>query len=46
MMWVSFTMDENGQKGKWLIVECKALKWAKTSSAPSPPKDHFDESRW
>jgi hypothetical protein len=30
MMWMSSTMDENRQKGKWLVVECKTLnglKW-------------------
>jgi hypothetical protein len=35
MVWVSSTMDGNKQKGKWLDVECKALKWAKVKSALS-----------
>ncbi len=34
MMWMSSTMDGNKQKGKKLAIECKALKWAKTNSAP------------
>jgi hypothetical protein len=33
-MWMSFAMDGNRQEGKWLIAKCKALKWAKTNSAP------------
>jgi len=37
MMWVSFAMDGNRQEGKWLIVECKALKWTQMNS--TPPKD-------
>jgi hypothetical protein len=41
MMWVSSTMDGNKQEGKWLDVKCKALKWAKSNSAP--PKDHLDK---
>ncbi len=35
MMWVSFTMDGNRQKNKWLVVEHKALKLAKTNNVPS-----------
>jgi hypothetical protein len=31
---MSSTMDGNKQKGKKLAIECKALKWAKTNSAP------------
>jgi hypothetical protein len=31
MMWVSFAMDGNKQEGKWLVIEHKALKWAKTN---------------
>jgi len=34
MMWMLFTMDGNRQEGKWLIIERKALKWAKANSAP------------
>jgi hypothetical protein len=30
---MSFAMDENKQKEKWLAVEHKTLKWAKTKSA-------------
>jgi hypothetical protein len=33
MMWMSFVMDGNIQEGKWLDVECKALKWAIVNSA-------------
>jgi len=44
MMWVSSTMDGNRQVGKWLVVECKALKWAKMNNGP--PKAHLDESPW
>jgi hypothetical protein len=33
-MWVSSTMDGNRQVGKWLIIKCHALKWAKVNSAP------------
>ncbi len=44
MIWMSFVMDGNKQEGKWLIVECKALKWAKANSAS--PNDHLDESPW
>jgi hypothetical protein len=44
MMWVSSTMDGNKQVGKWLIVKCKALKWAKMNNGP--PKNHLDESLW
>jgi hypothetical protein len=33
---VSFTMDGNKQEKKWLVVEHKALKWAKAKN--SPPK--------
>jgi hypothetical protein len=32
MMWMLFAMDGNKQKGKWVLVECKALKWAKANS--------------
>jgi hypothetical protein len=32
-MWVSFTIDGNIQERKWLVVEHKAVKWAKTTSA-------------
>ncbi len=35
MMWMSFAMDGNKQKGKQLAIKRKALKWAKTNSAPS-----------
>jgi hypothetical protein len=34
MMWVSFTMDENKQKRKWLVIECKYFIWAKVNGAP------------
>jgi hypothetical protein len=34
MMWVSFIMDGNKQEGKWLAVECKALKWVNANNAP------------
>jgi hypothetical protein len=34
MMWVSFVMDGNKQDGKWLVIECKALKWAQVNNAP------------
>jgi hypothetical protein len=34
MMWVWFAMDGNKQKRKWLIVECRALKWVNMNSAP------------
>jgi hypothetical protein len=34
MMWMSFIMVGNKQEGKWLIIECKALKWIKANSAP------------
>jgi len=37
-MWMSSTMDGNKQKGMWLAMECKALKWVKTNSAPPPPR--------
>jgi hypothetical protein len=33
-------MDGNKQEGKILNTKCKALKWAKTNSAP--PRDHLD----
>jgi hypothetical protein len=39
MIWVSSIMDENKQKGKWLVVESKALKWAKANNAP--PRGSF-----
>jgi len=44
MMRMSSIMDGNRQEGKWLIVEHKALKWAKANSAS--PKDHLKESPW
>jgi hypothetical protein len=44
MMWVSCTMDGNRQERKGLIVEHKALKWAKVNSAP--PKDDPYKSPW
>jgi len=44
MMWILFAMDGNRQKGKWLIVEFKALKWTKTNSAL--PKDHLNGFPW
>jgi hypothetical protein len=37
MMWMSSTMDGNRKEGKWIVVERKALKWAKTNSAPPTP---------
>jgi hypothetical protein len=37
-------MDGNKQDGKWPIVKCKALKWAKANSGP--PKEHLDEFPW
>jgi len=33
-MCVSFAMDGNKQKGKQIIVKCKALKCDKTNNAP------------
>ncbi len=36
MMWMLFTMDGNKQKGKWLAIECKTIKWANVNN--SPPK--------
>jgi hypothetical protein len=44
MIWVSSAMDGNKQMGKWLVIECKALKWAKTNNALR--RDHLDESSW
>jgi len=44
MMWMPFTMDGNKQKGNWLIVEHKALKWAKMNSGP--PKYHLHKFPW
>jgi len=44
MMWMSSTMEENRQKGKWLIVKFKALKWTKANIAL--PKDHLNEFPW
>jgi hypothetical protein len=32
-------MDGNKEKGKWLVIECKALKWAKANIAH--PKGSF-----
>jgi hypothetical protein len=34
MMWMSFVMDGNRQKGKWLIIKPNALKWTKANNAP------------
>jgi len=31
---MSSTMDGNRQKGKWLTIEHKALKWVKANSTP------------
>jgi hypothetical protein len=45
MMWMLSTVDGNRQKGKLLVIECKALKWAKANNAP-PLKDHLDKSPW
>jgi hypothetical protein len=42
-MWMSFAMDGNTQEGKWLVIKCKTLKWAKTNNAPC--KD-LDKSPW
>jgi len=44
MMWVSFAMDGNKQERKWLAIEHKALKWAKTNSALL--MDHLDGFPW
>jgi len=30
---MSFAMDENKEKEKWLTIEHKTLKWAKTNNA-------------
>jgi hypothetical protein len=43
MIWVSSIMNGKKQNGKWLVVECKALKWAKTNNAP--PRD-LNEFPW
>ncbi len=37
MMWMSSVIDGNRQEGKWLVVEHRALKWAKTTSGPPFP---------
>jgi hypothetical protein len=29
-------MDKNRQEGKWLVIEHKALNWAKTNTPPPP----------
>jgi hypothetical protein len=34
MMWMSSIMDGNRQKGKWLVIECKVLKWTNVKNAP------------
>jgi hypothetical protein len=31
MMWMSSTMDGNKKERKWVVVKCKALKWAKAN---------------
>jgi hypothetical protein len=33
-MWISSAMDGNKQKGKWLVVEYKALKLLKQTMPP------------
>jgi hypothetical protein len=33
MMWMPFAIDGNRQRGKWLVVEHKALKWTKMNNA-------------
>jgi hypothetical protein len=33
MMWVSYAMDENKQKGKQLVIGRSVLKWIKTNNA-------------
>jgi hypothetical protein len=33
MIWVSFVMDGNKQKGKWLVVKRKALKWVRANNS-------------
>jgi hypothetical protein len=43
-MWVSFAMDQNKQKGKWLAIEREVVKWAKMNG--TPPKDHLDGFPW
>ncbi len=44
MMRVLIAMDRNRQKGKWLAIEHKALKWAKKNS--NTPKDYLDKFPW
>jgi hypothetical protein len=44
MMWVLFIMDGNKQEGKWLVVECKAIKWVNANNAL--PRDHLDKLPW
>jgi hypothetical protein len=34
MMCMSFTIDENRPKKKWLVVENKTLKWDNSNIAP------------
>jgi len=41
---MSSTMDGNEQEGKWLILEHKALKWAKANNGP--PKYHLGKFPW
>jgi hypothetical protein len=41
---VLIAMDRNRQKGKWLAIEHKALKWAKKNS--NTPKDYLDKFPW
>jgi hypothetical protein len=33
IMWMSFALDGNRQEGKWLVIECKTLKWVKANNA-------------
>jgi len=40
MIWVSSIIDGNRQEGKWLVVEHKALKWAKANNGP-PKRSHW-----
>jgi hypothetical protein len=44
MMWTSSVMDGKKQKTKWLILELKALNWAKTNSPF--PRDHLNGFTW